>query len=89
MKQPDVDSVRYRLVPICVQVQVVSGIILGERLCRMVWISDRRIEIEDRIVRPASSNPLIEHRPLCFSLGSPVVRAFKWRERRSIDLEAP
>ena len=76
-KQPEVNGVRHRFVASRVQVQVVSWIVLGECLRRVIRVTDRRVEIEDRVVGLAGSNPLVERLALCFSLGRPVIRTLK------------
>src|SRR5262249_58570390 len=68
-------------------VQVVTGIERCPRLARLVWITGRRIEIDDTVIGLAGTNPVVECLTLHFALRREIVGALEWRERSAEDLQ--
>ncbi len=64
---------------------MISRVVLREELGRVGGIARGDIEIDDRVVRLAGANPLVDQRALGLALLREVRRAFKRGQRRAVN----
>src|SRR5687768_879031 len=68
--------------------QVVARIVRGQKFRRLTGIPRGGVEIDDAVVLLAGTNPFVHRGALGLAFRGPVAGAFKWRQRRTVDLEA-
>src|SRR5687767_9673341 len=67
LEQREIDRLRHRLVPGVAGMQVIAGIVEREEPRRMARVARGRVEVDDAVVGPAGTNPLIQRLSLGFA----------------------
>ncbi len=65
-EQIQVDRFRHRAMAKIVRVHMVAAVIFGSQTCRLCWIAQNRVEVDDSIVRAAFVNEAVDELTFLF-----------------------
>lgn len=85
IKNPNRKPIRHSLIPLPIQMQIITRVVLAQQPVRGLWIAHHLIKVHHGIKRPAIANPRIDtlSRALPLRIGIRLrIRVLRWRGKR-------